>query len=160
MCRDTFSIPEVTLRPVTLADIEIILRHRREMFREMGGHYAELLERFELASRSYFQIALTAGGYYGVFAELRGEVVAGGGIVIVDWPGSPLNFEPKRAWILNVYVEPLERRRGLARLIMEALIDWCRSNGFRSVALHASEDGHQVYEKLGFRGTNEMRLSL
>jgi len=138
------SIPEVTLRPVTLADIEIILRHRREMFREMGGHYDELLDRFELASRSYFQIALTAGGYYGVFAELRGEVVAGGGIVIVDWPGSPLNFEPTRVWILNIYVEPRERRRGFARLIVETLIDWCRRNGFRSVALHAGYGAYGI----------------
>jgi GNAT superfamily N-acetyltransferase len=159
MSRDP-SIPEFTLRAANLADIEIILRHRREMFRDMGGHYAELVDRFEPASRSYFQIALNAGRYYGVFAELRGEVVAGGGIVIVDWPGSPLNFEPKRAWILNLYVEPGQRRRGFARFIMQTLIHWCRSNGFRSVALHASEDGHQVYEKLGFRGTNEMRLTL
>jgi GNAT superfamily N-acetyltransferase len=153
------SIPEATLRPATLADIEIILHHRREMFREMGGRCAELLDEFEVASRSYFQIALPAGMYYGVFAELRGEVVAGGGIVVVDWPGSPLNFEPKRAWIVNIYVEPRERRRGFARLIMETLIDWCRRNGFRSVALHASEHGHQLYEKLGFNSTNEMRLA-
>ncbi len=125
----------------------------------MGGRCAELLDEFEVASRSYFQIALPPGMYYGVFAELRGEVVAGGGIVVVDWPGSPLNFEPKRAWILNIYVEPRERRRGFARLIMETLIDWCRRNGFRSVALHASEHGHQLYEKLGFNSTNEMRLA-
>jgi len=105
-------------------------------------------------------MALTAGTYDGVFAELRGEVVAGGGIVIVDWPAGPLNFEPKRAWILNIYVEPRQRRRGFARLILETLIDWCRRNGFRSVALHASEYGQQLYEKLGFRGTNEMRVSL
>lgn len=125
----------------------------------MGGSYAELLDRFELASRSYFEIALAAGTYRGIFAELRGEVIAGGGIVIVDWPGSPLNLEPKRAWILNIYVEPRERRRGLAWLIMETLIDWCRRNGFRSVALHASEHGRGLYENLGFRATNEMRLS-
>lgn len=130
------------------------------MFREMGGYYSELLDSFELASRSYFQVALTTGTYYGVFAEVRGEVIAGGGIVIVHWPGSPLNFEPKRAWILNVYVEPEERRHGLGRLIVETLIDWCRRNGFRSVALHASEHGHSLYEKLGFRNTNEMRLTL
>jgi GNAT superfamily N-acetyltransferase len=126
----------------------------------MGGSYSELLEQFELASRKYFERALAAGTYYGIFAEFRGEVIAGGGIVIVDWPGSPLNFEAKRAWILNIYVEPRERRRGFARLIMEALIDWCRRNGFRSVALHASEHGRGLYENLGFISTNEMRLSL
>jgi hypothetical protein len=79
----------------------MILRHRREMFREMGGQYAQLLEQFEAASRNYFQLALAAGRYYGVFAEQRGEVVAGEGVVIADWPGSPLNFEPKRAWIFE-----------------------------------------------------------
>ena len=158
--RPDILIPEVTVRQAAPADIEIILRHRREMFREMGGHYAELLDRFELASRTYFQLALAAGTYYSVLAEVHGEVIAGGGIVIVDWPGSPLNFEPKRAWILNVYVEPEQRRRGFARLIVETLIDWCRRNGFRSVALHASEHGRGLYEKLGFHNTNEMRLAL
>ena len=153
------SIPDTTLRPATQGDIEIILHHRREMFREMGGSYSELLEQFELASRRYFERALEAGTYYGIFAQVHGEVIAGGGVVIADWPGSPLNFEPKRAWILNIYVEPRERRRGFARLIMATLIDWCRCNGFQSVALHASEHGRRLYENLGFRSTNEMRLS-
>lgn len=152
------SIPDTTLRPATQADIEIVLHHRREMFREMGASYSELLEQFELASRRYFERALEAGTYYGIFAQVRSEVIAGGGVVIVDWPGSPLNFEPKRAWILNIYVEPQERRRGFARLIMVALIDWCRGNKFRSVALHASEHGRDLYKNLGFRDTNEMRL--
>jgi GNAT superfamily N-acetyltransferase len=141
------------------ADIEIILRHRREMFREMGGKYAELLDRFESASRTYFETALATDRYYGIFAEVDGEVIAGGGIVIVDWPGSPLNFNPKRAWILNVYVEPRERRRGFARLIVGTLIEWCRRNGFQSVALHASEHGRGLYQNLGFHSTNEMRLA-
>ena len=152
-------IPDATLRPATLADIDIILHHRREMFREIGGSDADLVDHFELASRTYFQNALAAGTYHGIFAELHREVIAGGGIVIVDWPGSPLNFEPKRAWILNVYVEPHARRRGLARIIMHTLIDWCKRNEFQSVALHPSEQGRALYENLGFRKTNEMRLA-
>jgi len=39
-------------------------------------------------------------------------------------------------------------------------VAWCGRNGFRSVALHASEDGRALYEELGFSGTNEMRLRL
>lgn len=154
------TIPDVRLRSTTAADLEIVLHHRREMFREMGGRYRELLDRFEPASRSYFQGAMTESRYYGVFAEVDGEVVGGGGIIIVDWPGSPLNFDAKRAWILNIFVEPPHRRKGLARRVAQHLIDWCRENGFQSVALHASEDGRELYEKLGFRGTNEMRLLL
>ena len=44
--------------------------------------------------------------------------------------------------------------------MMEALLGWCRGQGFRSVALHASEEGRPLYEKLGFHHTNEMRLKL
>jgi len=145
-------------RSATPADLDVILRHRREMFREMGGKYEQLLGTFEFASQRYFQAALDDGAYYGLFAEDGGEIVAGGGVVIADWPGSPLNFEPRRAWILNIYVEPQQRRQGLARTITKTLVGWCQQNGFQSVSLHASEYGRELYEKLGFHETNEMRL--
>jgi len=126
----------------------------------MGGRYAEQLGAFEEGSRSYFEAALRDGSYYGLLYKVEGNVVAGGGVVIASWPGSPLNFDSRRAWILNIYVQREYRHRGIARMIMESLIEWCRSNGFQSVALHASEQGKQLYEKLGFRATNEMRLTL
>jgi GNAT superfamily N-acetyltransferase len=148
------------LVPATHADLETILRHRREMFREMGGTYAETLSLYEEGSRAYFESALRDGSYYGLFIEIEGRVVAGGGIVIAAWPGSPLNFDARRAWILNIYVEPEFRRQGDARALMQALIEWCRNNGFQSVALHSSEYGRSLYEKMGFKPTNEMRLKL
>jgi hypothetical protein len=43
---------------------------------------------------------------------------------------------------------------------MEAALDWGRTHGIRAVILHASSEGRPLYEKLGFRPTNEMRLML
>lgn len=148
------------LRFATVADLHVVLRHRREMFREMGGDYERQIDSFENASQQYFQSALQNGSYIGLLGEISGNIVAGGGVVITPWPGSPLNLNPRRAWILNIYVEPEYRRQGLARTIIETLINWCKENGFQSVALHASEYGRSLYEKLGFRPTNEMRLKL
>ena len=148
------------LRSATPADLDVILNQRREMFREMGGDYARKLNLFDSASQQYFRSALRDGSYVGLLGEIDGKVVAGGGVVITAWPGSPLNFSPRRAWILNIYVDPEHRRRGLARIMTEALIEWCKANGFQSVALHASEYGRSLYEKLGFHPTNEMRLKL
>jgi GNAT superfamily N-acetyltransferase len=153
-------LAQLTFRPATSGDLEVVLHHRREMFREMGGKYRESLPQFESASRRYFETALKDGGYFGLFAEFSGQIAGGGGVVMADWPGSPLNLEPRRAWLLNIYVEPQHRRQGLAKAITQALIEWCRQNGFGSVALHASEYGRELYEKLGFRPTNEMRLLL
>ena len=150
----------MTVRSATPADLETILRHRREMFREMGGEYERRLPLYEEASREYLEEALREGSYFGLLGEIEEQIVAGGGVLIAKWPGSPLNFEPRRGWILNIYVEPEHRRRGYARTITEALIDWCRENGFQSVSLHASAYGRSLYEKLGFQATNEMRLKL
>lgn len=130
------------------------------MFSEMGGDYQSQLDAFEAASRHYFESALRDGSYYGLIGADGGNIVAGGGVVVAAWPGSPLNFDARRAWILNIYVEPPHRGRGYARHMMQALTAWCRAEGFRSVALHASEEGRPLYEKLGFRATNEMRLKL
>ena len=148
------------IRPTAIADLELILHQRREMFREMGGDYERGLQAFENASRTYLVTALENGSYYGLLGEMNNEVVAGGGVLLAAWPGSPLNLDPRRAWILNIYVEPEFRRRGLARAIAKSLIEWCRQEGFQSVALHASEYGRSLYESLGFRSTNEMRLRL
>jgi GNAT superfamily N-acetyltransferase len=150
----------VKLLRATPADLELILSHRREMFREMGGEYSRHLNAFESASRRYFEAALQDGSYYGLFCKVESEIVGGGGVLVSAWPGSPLNFDPRRAWILNLYVEREHRGRGVARAVLEGLVNWCREKGFQSVALHASESGRPLYEKLGFRPTNEMRLKL
>jgi ribosomal protein S18 acetylase RimI-like enzyme len=148
------------IRAAEIADLELILHHRREMFREMGGDYERYLLAFDDASRTYLVNALGDRSYHGLLGEINGEVVAGGGVLLAAWPGSPLNLNPRRAWILNIYVVPEFRRRGFAKAITKSLIEWCRQNGFQSVALHASEEGRSLYEGLGFKSTNEMRLRL
>ena len=75
-------------------------------------------------------------------------------------PTHPRDPQPRRATILNLYTYPQYRRQGLARLLMQTMIDRCRGEGFASVSLHASDDGRLLYEALGFQPTNEMRLWL
>ena len=89
--------------------------------------------------------------------DTNGDVIGGGGIVIADWPGFPGENHAKRAWILNM---PGARRCGVARKLMEAMIEWCRSEGYGSVSLHASTVGRALYESMGFQPTNEMSLKL
>jgi GNAT superfamily N-acetyltransferase len=148
-------------RPASTDDIEILLRHRVRMFADMGHADPAVLACIERVTRDYLPPALDEGRYYGLLAEsVAGDVVAGGGVVIAPWPGSQHGNQPRRAWILNVYVEPEYRRHGVARVIMTRLIEWCRTQGFPSVSLHASDAGRALYEQLGFRPTNEMRLDL
>jgi GNAT superfamily N-acetyltransferase len=149
------------LRPATVEDIPHLLHHRRAMYDDMGHKDRAAMDKMAAASEEYFRKAVPSGRYRGWLAlSADGSVIGGAGIVLSDWPGGPAEFKPQRAMILNVYVEPEFRRRGIARKLMETVIDWCRQQGFAHVGLHASDKGRSLYEAMGFKQTNEMRLSL
>jgi GNAT superfamily N-acetyltransferase len=149
------------IRPADLGDLDTLVRHRRAMFFEIGGHDDAVLDAMDRASDEYFRAAIPNGHYVSWIAEVDGGRIAGsGGMAIVPWPGSPSFPATRRGWILGIYTEPESRRRGIARAIMEKIVDWCRVEGFGYVSLHASAEGRPLYESMGFGPTNEMRLKL
>ena len=152
---------EHTIRAANMADIPILLRHRRQMWWDMGRRDVAALDLMEQAVKEYFRAAIPDGSYLGFLAVgMRDEVLGGGGIVISDWPGTLGQRQAKRAMILNVFVEREHRRRGIARALMHEMIALCRENEFVSVALHASDEGRALYEQLGFKPSDEMQLDL
>ena len=159
--------PLFAVRQADAADIPLLAHHRAAMFRDMGrlaSHHEEALER---ATASYLRDALPRGEYLAWVAEDRGTPPAGIGGAgvqlrpILPRPGDPgddLEFGPE-AIILNMYVEPAWRRRGVAEALMRAVLHAVAVRGIRLIVLHASDDGRHLYERLGFVPTNEMRLS-
>ena len=68
--------------------------------------------------------------------------IASAGFLVLDW--APHFLDPageQRGYVLNVFVEPEYRRRGLAQALMSECMDEARRRGIRVVALHASEEG-------------------
>ncbi len=61
---------------------------------------------------------------------------------------------------MNVYTEKSYRRLGLAKHLVETAMEWCRGHGVDVMALHASAAGRPMYEAMGFKSTNEMRIQL
>lgn len=55
------------------------------------------------------------------------------------------------AWIGMVLTDPAFRGRGLARNLMEHALDYLRGRGVGWVKLDATDMGHVLYERLGFR---------
>jgi len=148
------------IREATLADVDVILRHRRCMFADMGRGDEATRAAMVAATRPFIEAGLKNGSYRGWLVEVDGRVVSGGGIAIADFQPTPWDLSPKRAWIVNVYTEPASRRQGLARQVLEAILAWCRAQGLKAVFLHASDAGRPLYELLGFKPTSEMGLRL
>lgn len=148
------------IRAATSEDIPEILRQRRAMYEDMGYDEASLLSKMVEVSAGYLRRAITDGSFRAWLAVVESQVVGGGAVLISPWPAHPYDLECRRATILNVYTQPQFRRRGIARLLMQIMIDWCRKEGFAGITLHASPDGRHLYELLGFEPSNEMRLKL
>lgn len=149
------------VRPATPQDCEIILHHRRRMFEDMGFTDPQALDAMIASSTPVLQRGLSDGTYRGWLAETPGDgVVAGGGVVIVEFQSNPRDPQPRRAWVVNMFTESTHRRRGLARRLMQTILEWCIAERMRILYLHASNDGRPLYESMGFAATNEMRIDL
>jgi GNAT superfamily N-acetyltransferase len=147
----------------TVSDAAIVARHRVEMFRDMGQVPADELATTLLEeSTSALAVWLADGSYVGWLARDAHQVVAGVGAHIK--PQLPrITHDATRVaassvpLVVNVYTEPPWRRRGIARALMNTVLQWSTAQGFDRVVLHASETGRPLYASLGFVATNEMR---
>lgn len=152
---------EIVIRQARPEDVAEIVRQRRRMYEDLGERDPAALDAMQATSAAFLEKAIPAGLFRGWLAQTpAGRVVAGGGMMIVPWLSRPADPAPRRAWILNVYTCPEYRRQGIARRLMQTMIESCRQAGFQSVALHSSDEGRPLYESLGFKPTQEMKLVL
>jgi GNAT superfamily N-acetyltransferase len=145
------------VRRATLADRDILVRHRIKMFEDMGAMDDPDIDAAQLASgfAAWLDMLMPSQAYVAWLVDARddegtSEAVAGGGATIIPWPPGPRYPGTRLAFVYNVYTEPAHRGRGLARRIMEAIHEFCRGEGIGSVALNASRFGQPLYESLGY----------
>lgn len=148
-----------TTRPITSRDLDLVCRHREEMFRESNapGRTEEVLKAMTTAFRIWVEPRLKDASYFGYIVEDGGAPVAGIGLMVIDWPPHPSHpLEDKRGYVLNVFTEPSHRRRGLGNMLMELGEAEFRKRGVSYGVLHATRMGRPLYERIGWTGTSEM----
>jgi hypothetical protein len=84
--RDTAMV--ATARPVAARDLELICEHRERMF-AASGRTRESLQPMTAAFRQWLVPRLSDGSYFGWMLEDAGRVVAGLGMMVIDWPPHP-----------------------------------------------------------------------
>ncbi|GMA14047.1 GNAT family N-acetyltransferase [Deinococcus metallilatus] len=151
-----------TIRPAATADAATVARQRGQMFVDMGDLTLPEAAAQQALWTDWLRGAIPSGGYVGCLVETGGEIVAGVGMMFQ--PKMPSAKDPAllKAYVMNMYVAPEHRRRGLAEALMRAVLAEAEARGLRSVSLHAAPLGRRIYERLGFveASNPEMRLTL
>src|SRR5690349_13620056 len=114
---------DVTIREALLSDIPEIVRLRRAMYEDMNYTDQNALDAMANLSAGDLTTAMAQNSFRAWLAIFEHRVVAGGAVIISPWPAHPYDLECRRATILNVYTGPQYRRRGIARRLMQTMIE-------------------------------------
>lgn len=154
-----YTFPMFQTRLAISTDASLIVAHRRAMFAAMGSGTPELLDEMTRAFEAWLPRRLADGRYLGWITFDCGLPVASIGLFLLEWP--PHALDPtgnERAYILNLFVEPGYRHRGLARALIQLCLAEAARRRIAVTSLHASDEGRPLYESLGFTASNEMQF--
>ncbi len=131
-----------------IRDIDLLVRLRLE-FLEVN----EDNEQYEVIKENcytYFQDFLETGLCDVVLAEEDDRIV--GTVIVFYYQSVPsvFNVLGKNAYITSMYVKEECRRKGIATIMLQQLIDNAKKKGYSIIMLNASEMGKELYKKLGF----------
>ena len=101
-------------------------------------------------SRAYYREALSDGSHTGILAFDGDRFAGAGGVSYYRVMPTFHNPSGRCAYIMNMYVRPDYRRRGIATAILDLLVTEAREKGAGRIALEATEAGRPLYEKYGF----------
>lgn len=142
-------------------DIELLMSSRLEMLKVVNNLPADYIFSEELItySKEYFE----KGDQTTILAmdEESGSVIGCATLCYVEIMPTFSHPTGKRAHLMNVYTNQDYRRKGIAMRMMELLIIEARDRGVTEISLDATESGRPLYEKCGFKASDEcMTLNL
>lgn len=133
----------------TELDIEDLMAVRLEMLRIVNGLAPDYTFDDTLCScsRDYF----LTGDQTTVLAKDGDKVVGCASISYIRVMPTFEHPTGKRAHLMNVYTNQSYRRQGIARKMIQLLIDEAKERGCTEISLDATEAGRPLYESIGFR---------
>ena len=143
----------IEYRIATNDDIELLMSSRLEMLRVVNDLSDDYVYSDEIVreSREYF----LHGDQLTVLALDEGEVIGCASMSFMWIMPTFSHPTGRRAHLMNVYTRNTYRRQGIARKMVEMLIDETWKRGATEISLDATVMGRPLYESLGFTNSTE-----
>lgn len=140
-------------RIATKDDIDKLMSIRLEMLLKVN----KLLENYVFSdelitnSKRYF----LQGNQTTCVALEKDKVVACASISYIEMMPTFSHPSGTRAHLMNVYTKSNYRKQGVARKLVQMLIDEAKGKGVTEISLDATDLGRPLYEALGFCASDE-----
>lgn len=140
-------------RMADASDIDMLMNVRLSMLRIVNDLPVDYIfdDKLVTNSRRYF----LEGDHTTVVAVDDGRCVACASMSYIEIMPTFSHTSGKRAHLMNVYTEKDYRRRGIARQLVNMLIEDARVHCATEISLDATESGRPLYESMGFKASEE-----
>lgn len=143
---------EFVICRATEKDLERLVELRLEVIREVFRLPDDAdLSNLEATNREYYVGELPTEGHIACFAMAEDDIAACGGVCLYREMPSPDNPSGKCGYLMNIYVRPRFRHKGVGKDIVKWLINEARSRGVTKIFLETTDPGRQLYADLGFK---------
>ena len=144
-------------------DRDLFIKSRLDYINELHKDVDEAeKDKIKLSLENYFQRQIKSNEFIGFICEYNGNIISVAYLVISEWPANRTFINGKIGTLLNVYTYPEYRKNGVATNVINKIIEEAKKQNVSIINLMATEDGINVYKKLGFIETDNksMRLKL
>jgi GNAT superfamily N-acetyltransferase len=153
------------IQPATIDNVDVLVKHRRWMAEDIAASRSQVTDpsrmcAMEKVYNEYPLTGLADGTIHSWVAFVDGKVAASVTVSPMSWPPIGVLGRERNALLHSLYTLREHRRRGIARQLMAAAVDWRTREHTYSIFLGASEEGRPLYESMGFKALNQMRLIL
>lgn len=135
-------------RKLTAEDLDPFIRMRITQLREEGA-----TEQIDLvpALKDYYRRHLKDGTFVSWLAVDGEKIVGTSGMSFVEKPPYFSCPSGRIGLLSSMYTDPAYRRRGIARELLERVVEEARAYGCGSVQITASDMGVLLYSAFGFQ---------
>lgn len=136
-------------RIATISDCKALTELRMKMREEVeSGFDRELIYTETL---DFFKRNLKSGAHIAFVCEDDGRLVATVGITLFEMMPTIKRPNGKVARLMNMYVEPSYRHRGIAKELLNRVMAYAKEHGVGKVMLNPSQMGKPLYINYGFQ---------
>jgi ribosomal protein S18 acetylase RimI-like enzyme len=137
----------------------LVILRKRQLIDE--GEELPSASSYDQQLTDYFTSSISDGTFVSWVIEDDSVIVATSGLCFYSLPPSFSNPSGRNAYITNMYTKPEYRRRGIATELLDMVITEAKERGYTVARLHTSEHGRSIYQKAGFKYSEDymaMRL--
>jgi len=148
----------IVVRRASPDDAALLGDHRAQVLYEHGEHEPQAVTAQIRVWTAWMRGALAREAYVG-FIAFDDELVAGSASLLVhEAVPRPGYAGANDGRVHSVYVIPAMRRRGVARMLMAALLAYARTSDVMRLTLHPTSMSRALYATMGFETLDEMGL--